>query len=140
MSQEYKQQLLTSTYVPYVPGTEQDNYKCFSMDSLKEFFKVHKVGIRLFFFSGEEMTQSIKLPSKIIQLINSRVKTGTQVCLSKKKNSHVLSNTLGRLERSLMQSCLPSHSPLGTIRRGKNQSKWKIYTDFHEAGNGKIIK
>ena len=85
MSQEYKQQLLTSTYVPYVPGTEQDNYKCFSMDSLKEFFKVHKVGIRLFFFSGEEMTQSIKLSSKIIQLINSRVKTGTQVCLSKKK-------------------------------------------------------
>ena len=47
MSQEYKQQLLTSTYVP---GTGQDNYKCFSMDSSKEFFKVHKIGIRLFFF------------------------------------------------------------------------------------------
>lgn len=82
MSQEYKQQLLTSTYVP---GTGQDNYKCFSMDSLKEFFKLHKVGIRLIFFSGEEITQSIKLSSKIIQLINSRVKTGIQVCLSKKK-------------------------------------------------------
>ena len=53
------------------------------MDSLKEFFKEHKAGIRIFFFSGEEMTQSIKLFSKIIQLINSRVKMGTQVRLPK---------------------------------------------------------
>lgn len=29
---------------------------------------------------------------------------------------------------------------IGKIRIGRSESKWKIYFDFYEVGNGKIIK
>lgn len=98
-----------------------------------------------FFCFGGRNDSEPKFFSKVIKLINNRVKARTQVHLTKQQEQNLMFfwTHLADWRSHSSNFVYPntSQAPMGKNQGGGgNQSKWKIYSDFREAGNHKIIK